>query len=318
MSSDEEQSLNGSINEIIHPEGDSPNQSATGSIVEDDNKSTSSTLSATKIARECFACGKELQTRFMFNHIRKLHPYEFLCSLGKWKEDEMNAYIKTGEAYPFDYQITNDFDETELHTIYGCLACNNTFTNQVRANGHTSNKKCKADHIKGIKQMIKDEKESKKKKKASTRPASYYQKEIMLEMRRHKYLLKCSAELNLMLDNHIKNLMESEWEESHRIKYNPVPQSEYIVPTETDTDILASNWRKWGGRTDRIETQFQALRNFLFYNTTAPVESYWPKRDDRPKGTFIGPSQHDELGPDTYPLLDTPDQSIVASIVPTA
>jgi hypothetical protein len=121
-----------------------------------------------------------------------------------------------------------------------------------------------------------------------------------------------------MLDNHIKNLMESEWEESHRIRYNPVPQSEYIVPTETDPDILASNLRKWGGRTDKIETQFRSLRDFLFYNTAAPVEIYWPKREDRPKGIYIGPSQHDDLGPDSYPPLDTTDESIVSPVVPTA
>ena len=73
MSSDEEQSLNESLNEIIHPEGDSPNQSATGSIVEDDNKSTSSTLSATKIARECFICGKELQRASIYKHKKTSH-----------------------------------------------------------------------------------------------------------------------------------------------------------------------------------------------------------------------------------------------------
>lgn len=320
MSSDDEQSTNESLNEIIHPEGDSPNQSTFGSVIEDnESKSTTSNISASKILRDCFVCKKELQTRGIFNHIRKLHPYEFLCSLAKWKEEEMNAYLVSAEAYPFDYTMTNDFDEEETHTIYGCLACNNTFTNQLRANGHTTNKKCKANHIKGIKQMIKDEKDSKKKKKASTHSPAYYQKEIVLEMRRYKYILKCSTELNVMLDNHIKHLIgESEWEESHKIKYTVIPQSEYIVPTETDSDILVSTWRKWGSRTDKIETQFTRLRDFLFYNTAFPVESYWPKRDDRPKGLFIGPSQHDDLGPDAYPPLDTTDQSIVASVIPTA
>ena len=190
------------VNSIINPED------VTIDTVEDDrietvSVATTSSISASKQSRKCPCCEKEMQTRSLFNHIYKTHPYEFLCSMSVYKENEMNEYLKDANAYPFEYTLMNDFDETESFKIYGCLGCKNTFTDEGKADAHCQNKKCKVAHIKGIKKMIKDEKDSKKKPVRSNQRKTIpeMKKTVELEMRRYKHLSVVSQDLQDLYTN---------------------------------------------------------------------------------------------------------------------
>ena len=302
MSSEEEKSEN----EIIYPDTESASGSAKGSVIEDDNKSTSSSVSATKIPRECFVCKKELQTRYMFNHIRKLHPYEFLCSLGKWKEEEMNAYVISAEAYPFEYDTTNDFDETETQTIYGCLACNNTFTSEARANGHTTNKKCKAGHIKGIKQMIKDEKESNKKKKKAPKLKTVQEVKgmIELEMRRYKHLCEISSELQKAFQEALQNRRPCDLLDDSKFyqikQYDP---SDYVADMAGGLEALEKQLRLWFWRVCQIEKSYGDLKEYLYYYSDINIDRFKIITNECPNRIYISYGDHEELGPSKYPAL---------------
>jgi hypothetical protein len=137
-------------------------------IESNENKSTSSTLSASKVTLECPDCKKELQSRHMFNHIVKSHPEYFLSMMRVYKENDLNELIKNKSAIPLEWEYNNDFDETEFKNIWGCLGCNSSFTVEHKANHHTCKDKCKAKHIAAIKQIIKNEKKEKEKRDKQT------------------------------------------------------------------------------------------------------------------------------------------------------
>jgi len=118
-----------------------------------DSASVGSAGSAATVKRDCPVCHKEFTSRSLFNHIRNKHDAHWFESM--WSNEKMlNAYIDKCEPVPFSYTEKNDFDEDECKDIYGCLACNNTFTQKARGTTHCNKKKCKANHIKEIKALI--------------------------------------------------------------------------------------------------------------------------------------------------------------------
>lgn len=129
-----------------------------------DNDSTSSRVSMAKIPLECPSCKKEIQARGMFNHIIKFHPDYFKASMKVWDENRLEELIDNKFALPIEWEFQNDFDETEFKNIWGCLACNSTFTVEHKGNYHCSQAKCKAKHISELKKLIKEEKKEKEKK----------------------------------------------------------------------------------------------------------------------------------------------------------
>jgi hypothetical protein len=132
-------------------------------VVIDDTKSQSSTTSMARAVLECPDCKKELQSRVMFNHIRKLHPEYFSSMMKVYKEDDLEDLIKHKKGMPLEWEYKNDFDETEFKNIWGCLACNSTFTVEEKSYQHCCKAKCKAKHASEIKKIIKEEKKEKEK-----------------------------------------------------------------------------------------------------------------------------------------------------------
>jgi hypothetical protein len=154
-----------------HPDNQSISDSASAHYDNqtEESGSIASTMSQARIAIDCPCCQKELQSRNMFNHIRKIHPDYFPATFRVWNDDQFQDLIDDSKALPVEWYIKNDFDEEQAINIWGCLACNNTFTTEHKAHAHTSNKKCKAVHIKEIKKLQKEEqKERKKRQEQST------------------------------------------------------------------------------------------------------------------------------------------------------
>ena len=129
-----------------------------------DNQSASSVVSAARVLQICPECGKEMQTRHLFNHVRKLHPDYFACLYTVWSEAEFKNLIDDKAPLPFEYSIKNDFDEKETKQFFGCLACNNTFTVEKKACLHVSKKKCTKLHVAGLKELWKREEKLQKEK----------------------------------------------------------------------------------------------------------------------------------------------------------
>lgn len=150
MDSDDSKSIDESVNESV-------NES-------DDSKSTTSTMSASVRPEICPCCKKQLQARAMFNHMRKFHP-DYIKSLYSVWGKKLDEMITTNAPMPIDWTVKDDFDEEELRTVWGCLACDNTFTTEQNAKKHC-NAKCKKDHNAELKRFKKeDEKERKESEK---------------------------------------------------------------------------------------------------------------------------------------------------------
>ena len=286
----------------------------------EDAQSTKSSISISQTKMTCPHCSNDYQIQSMFRHIRSTHLNDFYCYMSVWNTNKLEKMVNGCEPFPIEYTSTNDFDETVEHKLYGCLACNNTFTTMARATTHCKNKKCKSKHLSEFKSIIKLEKTNQKQKKKlpPTRPIPQLKKDIVLEMRRYKYILKCCTEVNSILDKLIQKLPDSELESSKRITNIPTyPQECYSIPTDMDGDKLSSYLRMWGGRVDKIETQFRKTRDYLYFFSYSSVDHMFPESDSRPHGKFIAANYHDTLGLDAYPSIDTPDESLVAPVIPT-
>lgn len=128
----------------------------------DDSKSNVSSVSSVRIAQACPCCKKEIQARFMFNHLRKLHP-EFVKGMyGVWKEDQMDELIKYNRPFPVEWTTKDDFDDDVSITLWGCLGCNNTYTTENNANKHCQGK-CKKEHNVNLRKIKKEEQQDREK-----------------------------------------------------------------------------------------------------------------------------------------------------------
>ena len=136
---------------------------------DDDSKSNVSSVSSVRIAQPCPCCKKEIQARFMFNHLRKLHP-EFVKSMyGVWKDEQMDELIKTNAPFPVEWTMKDDFDDDIAIMMWGCLGCNNTYTTEHNAKKHCQGK-CKKEHNVNLRKIKKEEQQDREKhqKKIST------------------------------------------------------------------------------------------------------------------------------------------------------
>lgn len=129
----------------------------------DDSKSTASSTSSFRDTEYCPCCHKEMQNRVLFNHLRKNHP-EFVKGMyGVWKDDQMNELIADNLPFPIEFTVKDDFDDDVCKTLWGCLACNNTFTTESKAKKHCIQAKCKKDHNANLRRIMKEEQMDKEK-----------------------------------------------------------------------------------------------------------------------------------------------------------
>jgi hypothetical protein len=129
----------------------------------DDSKSNASSVSSARQDDLCPCCGKEMQNRFMFNHLRKFHP-EFVKGMyGVWKDEQMNELIAENLPFPIEWVTKDDFDDDNTKTMWGCLGCNNTYTTEYNAKKHC-NGKCKKDHNANLRRIKKEEQQDKEKR----------------------------------------------------------------------------------------------------------------------------------------------------------
>ena len=122
----------------------------------DDSKSNVSSVSSVRIAQICPCCKKEVQARFMFNHLRKLHPEFVKTMYGVWKDEHMDELIKNNAPFPIEWTSKDDFDDDVTTLLWGCLGCNNTYTTHYNAMKHCQGK-CKKEHNGGLKRIKKEE-----------------------------------------------------------------------------------------------------------------------------------------------------------------
>ena len=136
----------------------------------DDSKSNVSSVSSFRVSQPCPCCKKEVQSRGMFNHLRKLHPEFVKTMYGVWKDDQMDELIKTNAPFPVEWTTKDDFDDDVAITLWGCLGCNNTYTTEHNAKKHCQGK-CKKEHNVNLRKIKKEEQLDKEK----------YQKKISAE-----------------------------------------------------------------------------------------------------------------------------------------
>jgi len=125
----------------------------------DDNASQTSTTSVSRVLVECPECQKEFQQRYLFNHIRKVHPNRFELNMMADTEEDFLGLKFSNCAVPFKWSITNDFDEQEERVVFGCLACNSTFAGVSQGINHCKKDKCNKKHKAEIDNIIKHNKE---------------------------------------------------------------------------------------------------------------------------------------------------------------
>jgi hypothetical protein len=291
---------------------------------EDDNLSVksggsaaSSKSSVGKLKHQCPNCPKEITIQNLFRHIRLQHEEEFCTFMATRDPIKLEEQYNLCQPFPMEWSTTNDFDETEEHKFFGCLSCNNTFTNKPRAQSHVKNKKCKAKHLSELKGIIKQEKANAKTRKDKPKPKPWpvLLNDLELEMRRYKYLLKTSHSLNLIMDEMIDTGRAEVAEAKKKVPLILFDNSDYILPANLNKNIEVYEpfLRMWNKRTRETEDKFCKLREMLYYYSFAKVDRFFTQSDNHEKGQFIGSSYHDALGPTDYPLLTEPDANLILS-----
>jgi len=288
---------------------------------EDDNLSVKSggsdksSVSVSNAKHQCPHCPKELKTTNLFRHIRLQHDDEFSNYMAVWDIAKLEELFNTCQPFPMEWTSNNDFDEVVEHKFFGCLCCNNTFTNKPRAQAHVKNKKCKAKHLSDLKGIIKQEKANLKTRKSKPKPKPWpvLMNELQLEMRRYKYLLKVGAELNAILDEMIQTGRAEEIEAKKRLPLITFELCDYTLPANLNGNIELWEplWRLWGRRVTNMDIAFCKLRDWLYYCSFSKVERYKVQGDNHENGHFIGYNYHDSLGNTEYPALTDSDVSLI-------
>lgn len=171
--------------------------------VDDDSQSVGSkgsTLSSSNEKVDCPHCKNELQQRAMFNHIRSKHPQQFDDMI------DMNWMKNPKPELPVAvfWTMTNDFDEKESITIYGCLSTGKTFQKIDKGIQHfKKNKVAHQDHIKQFKEKynlyLQD-----REKKAKEEGADPFKKALLDS---DPYLARCLYSRILFLAPQMERLM---------------------------------------------------------------------------------------------------------------
>jgi hypothetical protein len=122
----------------------------------DDNQSTysgESNQSSSLKKAECPHCNKDLQTRYLFNHIYTSHFEEFIDSTTTRSIEK----AANGDALRLVWFVKDDFDEEQDVTIYACMASKKTFLSELRINAHfKKNPDLLKTHKKEMKALLKD------------------------------------------------------------------------------------------------------------------------------------------------------------------
>jgi hypothetical protein len=114
--------------------------------------SGTSNQSSSNCKMECPECKKEMTLKYLFSHIRNQHPGFFhQITTRKWLED-----ASVGSPLKLMWEVKDDFDDTKIIIIYGCLSSNKTFKSSHQAVNHfKKNKDALKDHNKQIKELMK-------------------------------------------------------------------------------------------------------------------------------------------------------------------
>jgi hypothetical protein len=117
--------------------------------------SETSNHSSSNCKMECPECKIEITLKYLFAHIRLKHPGFFhQITTRKWLED-----ASEGLPLKLMWEVKDDFDDSKVIIIYGCLSTDKTFKSESRALAHfKKNKDAFKDHNKQIKQLIKTRK----------------------------------------------------------------------------------------------------------------------------------------------------------------
>lgn len=289
-------------NEIVEPEAE---QQVDMEV--DDKGSTSSSKSADRFNKQCPFCQCEVQLRVMFNHIRKKHPYQFMMCMDVFDEQQIKEIISCGSAFPFSFSLKNDFDEEEETRIYGCLGCNNTFTHELRANGHCGKAKCKLNHIKGIKALIKQNEDDKiaNKKKKKNKPVRSVEKliqDITLWIRRYLHVSECARLLNQdYQDQKIKS--PNDIHSGMDIQITDYDPMDFKIPRSLKREQYEALETTWCKRAFTLEDSYDKLRDHLFNFSMFGGDKYYCWNRDAPTRIFIGLTNHEDIGEEKYPPL---------------
>jgi len=277
--------------------------------------SNKSSVSVSNVKHQCPHCPRELKTTNLFRHIRLQHEEEFCNYMAVWNIVKLEELLNTCQPFPMEWTSTNDFDETVEHKFFGCLGCNNTFTNKPRAQAHVKNKKCKARHLSDLRGIIKQEKANLKTRKAIPKPKLWpvLISDLQLEMRRYKYLLKLCHELNCILDDMIQNGRAEPEDASKKLLLVAFDPCDYVLPANLNGNMeLYESFRQlWVRRVSKLDFEFSKMRDRLYYFNFALVERYKVHSDSHEHGQFIGSSLHDSQGAIEYPPLTQADVSLI-------
>lgn len=97
-----------------------------------DTRSVNSDTSASSKPLDCPCCKKQIASRSMFLHLKSKHPGYFQQqTTAKWL-----AEAQAGKPLKVFWEVKNDFDETTLLVLFGCLASGKTFNMESKAITH--------------------------------------------------------------------------------------------------------------------------------------------------------------------------------------
>jgi hypothetical protein len=225
--------------------------------------SAGSTKSKSLEAMQCPYCEKQITSKRMFNHIRKIHPEQFMENMVDCTTKHFDVLIKGCEPVNLTWEITNDFDEKEPMNIYGCLACNTAFTSKSRGVCHCKKNKCMGEHLNQLRKLRTDALQAEKeRKKKMTRPPEYY-KELAIDTWLENFRLKASYD---KLYSIYEEFMTKGIEHSIVNQYEPLPPPPQDRPNTKAKNLRDECLKYLRANTMYRETRTQLLKDLLWEN----------------------------------------------------
>lgn len=280
-----------------------------------DCDSVGSAGSAATVKRDCPVCHKEFTARSLFKHIRMKHDAHWFEGMYA-NEKMLDAYIEKCEPIPFFYMEKNDFDEEETKDIYGCLACNNTFTHKGHGTTHCNKAKCKATHIKetkALKDRVKDMKtRMDNRKESETWNREKFCTEIEKLMRWCKYMKNGTMYQTLLTaynERRVRSIASTEralsdkrnevfnvnqnnlFSPLHYPIINPIADYNFSYNKEALDMFFIYNY--WRGIASTIEITFVYMREHYDYDYNDPT-MFLSMKEEEPARQYICISSIDE------------------------
>lgn len=267
--------------------------------------SAGSARSVTHAKRDCPVCKKEIAVQSLFKHVRIKHEMHWFESMYA-NEKMLNAYIEKGEPVPFMYEEKNDFDEMESKDIYGCLACNNSFTHKGHGTTHCNKAKCKAAHVKEIKALIQRVIDMKKRMMNRTDYSKWSREKfctaIETEMRWYKWIKQSplwrilydyytpEREVRMKSKDYDKTRYEFTWTHNTPDGLMPfIPDIEEIsLEYNKDAKDLLIYLHHWAAINSSIHGRYRFMR--WHYEMQADGEMFFENSENHPDGEYISPN----------------------------